>query len=475
MNQNNNIFKNSGIRGIAPHKVSLWYRIKHAFVKNKKTFFTLQNIYFLGLALSFYLKKKKSGPCNILIAKDTRASGAWIESYLQANLLDAQHHIFNIDIAPTPFIAKSVAQYKPNSTKEAFFDLGIMITASHNPPEYNGLKFFTPHGYLTNKEEEEISELFYDIKSNLSKYMPSESEAWSALMSKNEIQSFQALEFYLHKLSKQFNLATIPPLKVVIDCANGATYKIAQKIFSNYGVNTILINNQPDGMNINQNSGCSNPSLLYKNITKHAADWGCAFDGDGDRVIIVDKTGKVYDGDDILVILSEHPMLKVETTFVGTIMTNQAIENYFIQKNKTFIRTDVGERNIIEALINHNAQLGAEACGHITVMNHAPCSDGIFATLLFFATYYTKNFQQPNYTKYIQKHDTLSIADKALSEKTITTLQKKYTTAIAPGRVIIRKSNTEPVVRVMTEHEDLTIATETLATIIDELQSFLEL
>lgn len=453
MQKHDNIFKNSGIRDKATDKVSLWDSIRTLFTK-ETTFFHARNINTLGLALSYYLHQTYGSSVNILLATDTRLSRHWIQKKLQQNLIDLGHHVFDAGIVPTPFVAKTLKDYKADN--KHFFQLGIMITASHNPAEYNGLKIMTPHGYLSIQDEQEISNIFYQFKK---KPWSSYSYVKKHMSLFNQPQPFQAIEFYEYQIKQQLKHLPFKNLKVVLDCANGATYHVASKIFQDCGLQAIPINNAPDGNNINQNSGCTNPQLLIDAIKQHNADWGCAFDGDGDRVIIADKHGIIFDGDDILLMLSKHSQFKQEQTMIGTIMTNQSIQDHFQTNNKEFVRTDVGERNLIDALIKHQAQLAAETCGHVTIADHALCSDGIFAALLFFDTVHEQsNFTPAPINKYHQVHTTISLQDKNMTDQAIQACVQQELNLVKPERLIARKSNTEPVLRIMIEHQDQALA-----------------
>lgn len=470
MKQTNNLFTNSGIRDITPHHINFWHQIKNIFSKNN-SFFTLEHIHWLALALSHYLYNKSHKPANILIARDTRISGTWIAHTLQNTFLDNQHHVYNINIVPTPFVAQAVHCYKSENQKSPFFSLGVMITASHNPAEYNGIKIFTPKGYLTKQEEIEISNIFFDIKKNKHNHTPTTSIEFTP---HNYQFNFKAFDFYIHKLQNNLIFKNFKNIKMVVDCAHGATYQIAKAILKQYGFTIIMIHDQPNGYNINQDSGCSNPELLMQAVYKHAADWGCAFDGDGDRVIIVNNKGQIFDGDDIITIISQHPNFKTQKIIVGTIMSNEATEQFLTNQNKTFITTDVGERNIIETLKQYKAQLGAESCGHITIMKHAPCSDGIFATLMFFDTLRSQKMVFNHYPKHAQVHATISLKDKIITEETICAIKNKYASLYNLDKVIIRKSNTEPIIRIMTEHKNKKYAEQILYTIVQELKTHIE-
>lgn len=471
---NNNIFKNSGIRGIIPTKVTLWHRIKHSFSKDTSGFLNdVQNVHFLSIAISHYLHRVYNMQCNVLIATDTRTSSKWILNTFKKNLaIHHKHQIFNMGIVPTPFVAKAVGSASTTDNNECtpFFQLGIMITASHNPPEYNGIKVFTPNGPLTEQEELDISRFFYETVTYYKNHIPTISDVidWYWYILFYTTKSLDYLKNYINDMQQTITHKQFEPFKVILDCANGATYQIAEQIFKQYGINTVAINNTPTGNNINEQSGCSNPQLLIDAVNQHNANWGCAFDGDGDRVIIVDDKGSVFDGDDIIMVLAQHPRYKNQKTVVGTIMTNQVTQKYFEQQDKQFIRTDVGERNIIQKLLEHNALLGSEACGHITVLDHAPCSDGIFAALMFFDTIYTQNIDLHNYKKNIQIHATLSLKNTTITDDSINQIKNKYAIHINPGRIVIRKSNTEPVLRIMAEHKEINEAQQILDNIKNE-------
>lgn len=430
MDQNYNIFKNSGIR----KKVS-------------DSFFAKQNIQALGYAVGQYLQNIHQEAINIVLATDTRPSGQILKQHLAQGLNQQDHALFDARIIPTPFVAQTL---KSSSS----YQFGIIITASHNPAEYNGFKFLTPTGYLDQQAELEISKLFNSYKQTQSDISTADS-----LLEPIDLIPSYITSINKHLVSKKFNQT------ILLDCAHGAAYDIAKKIFQSYGFTTISINNSAEGNLINKNSGCSNPKLLIKSIQKYKADWACAFDGDADRVILVHTSGQIFDGDDLLVALSQHPLLKNQTTFVGTIMTNQSTYDFLTTKKKTCIRTNVGERNLIQALQKHQALLGSESCGHITITSHAFCSDGIFAALLFFDTIAlnAQNLIIP--TKLLQLHVTVRLEEKNIEQTTIQTIVQNHEHHMNHGRIIARTSNTEPVLRIMVEHSSLQDAQKVLASL----------
>lgn len=448
----NNIFTNSGIRAIAntgilqPHNIAL-----------------------LGQAISQLLHEEFEDPCAILIATDTRTSSPWIKEALLKGLNVYEHDLYDAGICPTPFVAKALTEYEQDDEQEyqedednGFFQLGIMVTASHNPAEYNGIKILTEFGYLTQEIEEEISSIYYDLLRKNPKTtnypMP-------------ECIDIDLIEFYQNAISQQLHNLPLRNLSITLDCANGATAQIAPQIFQSLGIKTVAINNDLDGSQINKDSGCSNPNILLEAMKKHNSNWGCAFDGDGDRVIIVHESGKVFDGDDILYVLSRNRNYQNMPVLVGSAMTNQGLVDFLKLQNKSLIRAAVGERNIISMLMEKQALLGAETCGHISIMDHAFCSDGIFAALLFFDTLQLQpTLIEPAYTKYPQVQINIPLKGHTIDKKQISLIVSKYQNNTT--RIIVRTSNTEPVLRIMVEHHDKNTATK----IAGELQqSFLEL
>lgn len=440
MNNKSNIFINSGIRDKAD--VGLLQ------IKNVKT---------LGYAIGYLLLEEFEYSCPILIATDTRTSGNKIKDALMQTLTEFGHDVFDAGICPTPFVAKALKDYQPEDEDdieedaqddENFFTLGLVITASHNPAEYNGIKILTPFGYLDIETEEELSEIFHTFSRNgslIGQSLPDE---------QGSIIDFDLSTWYQSQILEDIEKSPTK-ISIVLDCAHGATAQVAPRIFHALGYEVIAINNTPDGSKINQNSGCGDPKKLIESVKKYNAAWGCGFDGDGDRVIIVNQDGTVFDGDDIVYVLSNHEKYKNNAIIVGTIMSNVGLQNYFTQHSKKLIRTPVGERNLIQALIKHQAFLGAETCGHVTMMDHAFCSDGIFAALMFFQTVQTNpTLINKPYEKHFQAHETVSLTHLSpLQESKINNIAYEYESK-NNCRIIVRPSNTEPLIRIMVEHQN---------------------
>ncbi|OGB86463.1 hypothetical protein A3J41_02805 [candidate division TM6 bacterium RIFCSPHIGHO2_12_FULL_38_8] len=452
MNQHENIFINSGMRDQA----------SAAILQSK-------NIQTLGAAIGYLLSEEFECSCAILIAIDTRPSGNRIKNDLIAGLQKFGHDIFDAGIAPTPFVAKALKDYEAEdedngeNAEDSFFTLGIVITASHNPAEYNGIKILTPFGYLDIDTELEISNIFHQFLQNpklIEESLPDETGSVIDFDLKSWYQS-EILDV-IEKIPKK--------ISIVLDCVNGATAQIAPQIFQACGYRVTAINNTLDGDKINS----STLQNLIQAIQKHDLDWGVAFDGDGDRMIMVNRQGTIFDGDDILSILSKSQNYQDQKTLVGTIMTNTAIQNYLTQQNKKLIRTPVGERNLIEALVQQQAYLGAETCGHIIMMDHAFCSDGIFSALMFLQTVAEQpGLTKKSYQKYAQKHATIALASP-VNQTQLKQLSSEYEKKNA-CRIIVRPSNTEPVLRIMVEHKDEQTAEKILQDLKNELIKILKI
>lgn len=430
-----NIFKNSGFR----------YTLDHTMLQPK-------NVEQLGNALGYLLEQEFEEACPILIATDTRPSSPLIKQHLIKGLRNFGHEIFDAGIAPTPSVAKALMHYQPEdfedeSGQESFFMLGIVITASHNPAEYNGIKILTPFGYLDEEMEEEISHIFHQFnqEKNITDLFPDE---------KGSVIPFDLVEWYSAEIIETFSAIRSHP-SILLDSAQGATSKIAKNIFRSLGFPVTAINNDSNGALINTQAGCLNPELLVQNIIKNHVEWGIAFDGDGDRVIIAHKTGKIFDGDDIAAIISSHHPYNQDSVVVGTIMTNQGLQEFLQSKHKKLIRASVGERNVINELIKHQSFVGAETCGHVIMIDHALCSDGIFTALQFLSIIiqHPEYISKSLYAKYHQIHQNIPL-HRAVNQDIIQKILDSYQSD-NQTRIIIRPSNTEPVIRVMVESLNL--------------------
>lgn len=401
----------------------------------------------LGWAVGSILNSKNA---NVVVGRDTRISGTMFESALKAGLLAAGCNVSLLGIVPTPAVAFLASKLKASA--------GIVISASHNPYFDNGLKFFDKNG---NKLPEELEDA---IESQLEK-------PFATVTTNNLgkcIQITKAQEQYVEFCKVSFpKKLTLSGLKLVIDCANGANYKIAPAVFSELGANLTVVANNPDGCNININCGSTDPRLLAKTVKAMKADVGIAFDGDADRVVLVDgSTNQIIDGDDLLYIIANWYVSsgKKLSGVIGTIMSNFGLEKAIKAMGLNFVRTNVGDRYIFNELIKRKWQLGGEASGHIICRNLHSTGDGIVAALQALACMVKtgKNLKEllVSMEKYPQiminvpittKINYKQILNNINFKKAYKYIEKKLK---GDGRVIVRPSGTEPVVRVMVEGSD---------------------
>ena len=400
-----------------------------------------------GLAAGRYftnLKKKKQ---TAIIAKDTRLSGYSLEPALVSGLASAGMHVYTLGPLPTNGLAMLTKMMKAN--------MGIMITASHNPFSDNGLKLFGPDGLkLSDKIEKKIEKLI-DRKTNL-------------LLSKpNSLGRVRRLETgtdtYINILKKNFpKNFNLQNMRIVIDCANGAGYKAAPKLIKSLGAEVIVIGNNPNGLNINEKCGSTYPKKIQASVKKNNADIGISLDGDADRIIMCDERGKIIDGDQIIAALSKRWKEKkiLKGGVIGTLMSNYGLERFFKSNNIKFFRAAVGDRYVKELMQKKNYNLGGEQSGHIILGKFATTGDGLLVALesLFairkgikaskFFNVFKKtpqilenvNFKDEKVLKSSSFLRNLNFAKKLINQK---------------GRVLVRKSGTEQKIRIMVESENM--------------------
>lgn len=386
------------------------------------------------------------GQGKILIGKDTRISGYMFESALQAGLSAAGVNVHLLGPMPTPGVAYLTRTLRANA--------GIMISASHNPFYDNGIKFFTSRGGKLSEEisltiEQELSREFHTVDSHL-------------LGKAKRVED--AAGRYI-----EFCKSTVPfytqftGLKIVLDCANGATYHIAPNVFRELGAEVITINVEPDGLNINLDSGSTHLAGLQKAVVETKANLGIAFDGDGDRVMMVDHTGEIVDGDELLYIVALALKQKDRLTggVVGTVMTNLGIELALKEADIPFHRTQVGDRFVAEALAQKEWSLGGESSGHLVFTHLTTTGDGIISALQVVNVMQTvqkslydlrkriiKMPQQLINVRVAKRQDPLEIPAIASA------VQKAQASLRQEGRILLRCSGTEPLVRVMVEGQN---------------------
>ncbi len=402
----------------------------------------------LGKAVARHFRK--NGEVKVVIGKDTRLSGYLFENAITAGLVAAGAKVFLLGPLPTPAVA--------HITKSFAADAGIMITASHNPASHNGIKIFDSQGgKLPDEEEAAIEHVMLDaLKKN------------GVDENKDTIGKAQRIEDargrYISFAKASIKSANLEGLTIVLDCANGAAYSTAPVVFKELGARVINLNNSPDGENINKNCGATHPEVIADAVKEHAADIGVALDGDADRVIMVDETGKEVDGDHLLAItaleMKKQGTLKKDTV-VGTQYTNKGFDEAMKQAGITVIRVENGDRYILEKLHNEGYSLGGEQSGHLVLLDYATTGDGTIAALQILNIMKQRGKKLSELaqcmTSWPQK-----IESFAVKEKTPLPKLKKVQAAIAQaetalgdkGRVFVRYSGTEQKARIMIEAKD---------------------
>lgn len=398
----------------------------------------------LGWAAGKVLAKNQFG--KVLIGKDTRVSGYMFESALEAGLTAAGMDILLLGPMPTPGIAYL--------TKTQRADAGIVISASHNLYQDNGIKFFSKNGFKLSDEIEAEIEALLDTPMTT---VPSE-KLGKAKRFDEAVGRY--IEYCKSTVSTHIHFEG---LKIVVDCANGATYHIAPSVFRELGAEVITIGNEPNGYNINLNCGSTAPDLLKKKVQETSADLGVAFDGDGDRLIMVDHRGELVDGDELVYMISimRQDLNKLNGGVVGTLMSNIGLEKALAREGIPFTRAKVGDRYVLEAMIKNGWGLGGEQSGHIISLKHATTGDGIVSALQVISAmcHYQKSLAElklgmhkfPQLLVNVRmQHNNFSLENKELVAA-VKSAEKKLG---SEGRVLIRKSGTEPLVRVMVEGDN---------------------
>ena len=381
----------------------------------------------------------------VLIGKDTRISGYMLESALESGFTSSGMDVFLTGPIPTPAVAYL--------TQALRADLGVMITASHNTYEDNGFKLFGPDGLkLTDEKQLEINELM-----NRSDIM--------SLQDKNQIGAARrvddALSRYIEFAKATFpNTMRLDHLKIVIDCANGAAYKVAPMIFWELGADIIVIGDQPNGRNINQDCGSTKTQSLKKEVKSNNADLGIAFDGDGDRLVIIDEKGDEVNGDHLLGMIAlslKNKNLLKNKNIVSTIMATKSLENYLKSIDLKLIRTKVGDRYVIEKMLDIGSNFGGEPSGHLIINDFSSTGDAIVSSLQVLSLMIEENRPISNLTNLFPLTSQKNYEFKTeninnISNSFLKELSNKMNEKIGDeGRVIIRKSGTEPLIRVMVE------------------------
>jgi phosphoglucosamine mutase len=412
-------------------------------------------VYKVAKAGAYVLSKHTDHAPTILIGRDTRISGTLIESAMVAGFLSYGANVKLLGVIPTPAVAYL--------TRKLNADASVVISASHNTYEFNGIKYFSNKGMkIPDTLEEEIEEVMESGKL----------EELTAVNDKIGVSEYclDLIDEYVYFFRKNFDddmeKLVSDDFIVGLDTANGATYKVAEKVFKSLGIKYKIINNNPDGININQNCGSTHLEGLKKFVVENNLSMGVAYDGDGDRCLAVDENGNEIDGDKIMAIISSSLRKKgklAKDTIVATVMSNLGLNKYARDNGLELLQTKVGDRYVLEEMLKDGFNLGGEQSGHVILLDYNPTGDGILTSLMLIKSILEENKKASQMAQMVKLYPQVLVNAKVDSEKkygfkddkeiknAIEKLEKEFA---GNGRVLIRPSGTEPLVRVMIEGED---------------------
>ncbi len=433
---------------------------------------TPELVYKVAKAGAYVLSKHSDHVPTIFIGRDTRISGTLIEAAMTAGFLSYGANVKQLGVIPTPGVAYLTKRYKA--------DASVVISASHNTYEFNGIKYFSNKGMkIPDDLEEEIEEI---MESGKLEELTAVNEKIGVAENREDL-----LEEYVYFFRKNFeeDLENMDKenFVVAIDTANGATSAVADKVFTKLGINHIIINNKPNGININDKCGSTHLEGLQKFVVENKCNLGIAYDGDGDRCLAVNEKGEVIDGDIIMAIISNYLKSKGKlrnNTLVATVMSNLGLKKYAEKNDINFVQTKVGDRYVLEEMLENDYNLGGEQSGHIIMLDYNPTGDGILTSLMLIKIILENQLPVSKLCDIIQIYPQVLINAKVDAnkkydydkdeeiQKEIQKLEKEFS---GNGRVLIRPSGTEPLVRVMIEGEEqgyIKAKAETLAKLIEQ-------
>lgn len=428
------LFGTDGIRGIANEELTPWL------------------CYQLGRAGAYVLTKESKSTPTIVVGKDTRLSGDLLELALTAGMCSVGAKVFLAGVIPTPGIAYLVRKNQ--------YDAGVVISASHNPYGDNGIKFFSNEGYkLRDDLEEEIEDLILNNFDSIKNPTPD--------MIGTKVYKYDLLYDYVDYLKTTVDGLDLSDLDIILDCANGATYKAAPEIFHRLNSDPYVLFNSPSGKNINENCGSTHMETLISTVKEKGADIGIAYDGDGDRCLFVDEKGNLVDGDQVLSIIGNY--LKEENRlnnngFVATVMSNLGLFIMGEEEKIKIEKTKVGDRYVLEEMLNKNYNLGGEQSGHVIFLDYNTTGDGILTSLQLLKIMKEKNISLSELNTKMKVMPQVLVnaivsnekKDEYLENQKIKEETEKLTALFeGKGRVLVRPSGTEPLIRVMIEGNDL--------------------
>ena len=416
---------------------------------------TPELVYKVAKAGAYVLSKHTDHAPTILIGRDTRISGTLIESAMVAGFLSYGANVKLLGVIPTPAVAYLTRKLKA--------DASVVISASHNTYEFNGIKFFSNKGMkIPDSLEEEIEEVMDSGKI----------DELTAISSKIGVSEYREdlIDEYVYFFRKNFddNIEKVnnPEFVVGIDTANGATSKVAEKVFKTLGIKYKIINNHPDWININDKCGSTHLEAIKKFVVENHLSMGVAYDGDGDRCLAVDENGQEIDGDKIMAITADYLRKKgklKKDTIVATVMSNLGLHKYARDNGLELIQTKVGDRYVLEEMLKDGFNLGGEQSGHVILLDYNPTGDGILTSLMLMQAILEQKRKASEVASIIKLYPQVLINSKVDSNKKYdydkdeeikTAIEKLEKEFAGNGRVLIRPSGTEPLVRVMIEGED---------------------
>jgi phosphoglucosamine mutase len=418
----------------------------------------------IGAAAGRFFRNDGSNGHRVVIGKDTRLSGYMFENALTSGLTSTGMNVLLLGPVPTPAVGMLTTTMRA--------DVGIMISASHNPHHDNGIKFFGPDGFkLSDEAEAEIEALvFSDIE-------PAQSE---------NIGRAKRIDDGRFRYAERVK-STIPSgirldgLKVVIDCANGAAYKVAPEVLWELGATVIPVGTTPNGFNINDSCGSTAPQTAAETIVAHGADVGICLDGDADRVMILDETGKVADGDQLMALMASNWAASGRLkggALVATVMSNLGLERYLDAQGLRLERTAVGDRYVVEAMRKGGFNLGGEQSGHIVMTDYATTGDGLLAGLQFLSAMIESGKKASELTTVFETVPQLlknvrytAGATPLETDQVKAAIRAAESDLVGKGRLLIRKSGTEPLIRVMAECEDPALLEQVVDRIVEEVEA----
>ncbi len=412
-------------------------------------------VYRVAKAGAYALSKHTDHAPTILIGRDTRISGTLIESAMTAGFLSYGANVKSLGVIPTPAVAYL--------TKKLKADASVVISASHNTYEFNGVKYFSNKGMkIPDELEEEIEEMMDSGK--LDNFTAINDKIGVAEVRQDLLDEY--VYFFRKNFEEEFENFDRSNFVVAIDTANGATSVVAEKVFTALGIKHYIMNNTPNGVNINENCGSTHLDTLKKYVIENNCNLGIAYDGDGDRCLAVDENGNELDGDKLLAIISNYMKEKgtlKKDTVVATVMSNLGLKKYAENNNLNMVQTKVGDRYVLEEMLKHGYNLGGEQSGHVIFLDYNPTGDGILTSLMLIRVMLEKQKSASELCKIIKVYPQTLVNAKVSSEKKeeykndkeiqeeIVKLEKEF---LGNGRVLIRPSGTEPLVRVMIEGEN---------------------